>query len=240
MMTAGDIMTRNVITVSPDTNVAEIARIMLDKRISGLPVVEDGAAVGIISESDLLRRPETGTEWHAPRWLELFLTRSSLAADYVRTHARTARDVMTKDLITVSEDTPISEIAELMEQHRIKRLPVLGQDGRVIGIVSRINLLHGLASAARTPAETDDQRIRDALLAELGHESWASIDPDNIVVEDGVVHLWGVVRSPEVRRAMVVAARNIPGVKDVVDFMDRNREDHDLLYRPNWPRTAPP
>jgi CBS domain-containing protein len=240
MMTAGDIMTRNVITVSPDTNVAEIARIMLEKRISGLPVVENGAAVGIISESDLLRRPETGTEWHAPRWLELFLTRSSLAADYVRTHARTARDVMTKELITVSEDTSVSEIAELMEQHRIKRLPVLGQDGRVIGIVSRINLLHGLASAARTPAETDDERIRDALLAELGHESWASIDPHNVVVEDGVVHLWGVVRSAEVRRAMVVAARNISGVKDVVDFMDRNREDHDLLYRPNWPRTAPP
>ena len=240
MMTAGDIMTRNVITVSPDTDVAEIARIMLEKRISGLPVVENGTAVGIVSESDLLRRPETGTEWHAPRWLELFLTRSSLAADYVRTHARSARDVMTKELVTASEDTPISEIAELMEQHRIKRLPVLGQDGRVIGIVSRVNLLRGLASAARPPAETDDERIRDALLAELGHESWASIDPDNVVVEDGVVHLWGVVRSPEVRRAMVVAARNIPGVKDVVDFMDRNREDHDLLYRPNWPRTAPP
>jgi len=240
MMTAGDIMTRNVITVSPDTDVAEIARIMLEKRISGLPVVENGAAVGIVSESDLLRRPETGTEWHAPRWLELFLTRSSLAADYVRTHARTARDVMTKELVTASEDTPISEIAELMEQHRIKRLPVLGQDGRVIGIVSRVNLLRGLASAARPPAETDDERIRDALLAELGHESWASIDPDNVVVEDGVVHLWGLVRSPEVRRAMLVAARNIPGVKDVVDFMDRNREDHDLLYRPNWPRTAPP
>jgi CBS domain-containing protein len=241
MMTAGDIMTRNVITVSPETDVAEIARIMLEKRVSGLPVVVNGSPIGIISESDLLRRPETGTEWHAPRWLELFLTRSSLAADYVRTHARTARDVMTKELITVSEDTPISEIAELMEQHRIKRLPVLGQDGRVIGIVSRINLLHGLASASRQmAAPTDDDRIRDALLAELGHESWASIDPDNIIVEGGVVHLWGVVRSPEVRHAMVVAARNVAGVKDVVDFMDRNREDHDLLYRPNWPRTAPP
>jgi len=241
MMRAGDIMTRNVITVSPDTDVAEIARIMLEKRVSGLPVVENGAPVGIISESDLLRRPETGTEWHAPSWLELFLTRSSLAADYVRTHARTARDVMTKELITASEDTPISEIAELLEQHRIKRVPVLGQDGRLIGIISRVNLLQGLASACRKPsAPTDDERIRDALLAELGHESWAAIDPDNVIVEDGVVHLWGVVRSPEVRRAMVVAARNIQGVKDVLDFMDRNREDHDILYRPNWPRTAPP
>jgi CBS domain-containing protein len=240
-MTAGDIMTRNVITVPPDADVAEIARIMLDKRVSGLPVVENGAPIGIISESDLLRRPETGTEWHAPSWLELFLSRSSLAADYVRTHARTARDVMTKELITASEDTPVSEIAELMETHRIKRVPVLGQDGRIIGIVSRVNLLQGLAHACRpAPAPTDDERIRDALLAELGHESWAAIDPENIIVEDGVVHLWGVVRSPEVRRAMVIAARNIPGVNEVVDFMDRNREDHDPLDRPNWPGTAPP
>ena len=233
-------MTRNVITVTPDTDVAEVARLMLEKRISGVPVVENNAPIGIITESDLLRRPETGTEWHAPRWLELFLSRSSLAADYVRTHARTARDVMTKNLVTVSEDTPVSEIAELMEQHRIKRVPVLAQDGRVTGIVSRVNLLHGLASAVRRPATTDDERIRDELLAELGHQTWASIDPDNIIVEDGVVHLWGKVRSPEVRQAMVVAARNIPGVRDVVDFMDRNREDHDILFRPNWPRVAPP
>jgi CBS domain-containing protein len=241
MMTAGDVMTRTVITVPPDADVAEIARIMLEKRVSGLPVVENGAPIGIISESDLLRRPETGTEWHAPSWLELFLSRSSLAADYVRTHARTARDVMTKELVTASEDTPVSEIAELMETHRIKRVPVLSQDGRIIGIVSRINLLQGLARACPPPAApTDDERIRDALLAELGHESWAAIDPDNIIVEDGTVHLWGLVRSPEVRRAMVVAARNVPGVKEVVDFMDRNREDHDPLDRPNWPRTAPP
>ena len=240
-MRAADVMTRNVITVTPEANVAEVARLMLEKRISGVQVVENGAPVGIITESDLLRRPETGTEWHAPRWLELFLSRSSLAADYVRTHARTARDVMTKGVVTVSEDTPVSEIAELMEQHRIKRVPVLAQDGRITGIVSRVNLLQGLASAVRQPpAASDDERIRDELLAELGHESWAAIDPDNIIVEDGVVHLWGIVRSPEVRKAMVVAARNIPGVKDVVDFMDRNREDHDILYRPNWPRVAPP
>ena len=162
-MRADDIMTRNVITVSPDTDVAEVARLMLEKRISGLPVVENGAPIGIISESDLLRRPETGTEWHAPSWLELFLSRSSLAAEYVRTHARSARDVMTRELITVSEDTPVSEIAELMEQHRIKRVPVIGQDGRLIGIISRVNLLRGLAGAARPPAAaaaSDDLRIR--------------------------------------------------------------------------------
>ena len=105
-MRAADIMTPNVITVTPDTDVAEIARLMLERRISGVPVVDNGAPVGIISESDLLRRPETGTEWHAPSWLELFLSRSSLAAEYVHTHARTAGDVMTRELVTVSEDTP--------------------------------------------------------------------------------------------------------------------------------------
>jgi CBS domain-containing protein len=241
-MKAADIMTRDVITVSPDTTVAEIARLMLERGISAVPVVENGVPIGIVSEGDLMRRPETGTEPHPSLWLELFLSRDSLAADYVRTHGRSARDVMTSELITVGEATSIAEIAELMETRRIKRVPVIAEDGRLVGIVSRANLLQCLASRAAPPSAVtiDDQRIRAALLDELGAQDWAgSPDPGNVIVEDGVVHLWGLVRSPEVRKAMVVAARNIPGVKAVEDHMDRNRDPDAMTWR-NWPRPARP
>jgi len=241
-MNAADIMTRDVVTVAPDTNVAEIARLMLERRVSAVPVVENGAPIGIVSEGDLLHRPETGTEPHHSRWLELFLSRDSLAAEYVRTHGRTARDVMTSEVISVGETTSIAEIADLLESRHIKRVPVVADDGRLVGIVSRANLLQGLASRTAGPSAVtvDDQRIRDALLDELASQDWAgSPDPGNVIVEDGVVHLWGLVRSPEVRRAMVVAARNIAGVKAVEDHMDRNR-DHDAMTWPNWPNPARP
>ncbi|MCW3477207.1 CBS domain-containing protein [Limobrevibacterium gyesilva] len=240
-MKAADIMTRDVVTVTPDTPVPEIARLMLGKRISAVPVVEGGVPVGIVSEGDLLRRAETGTEPHTPRWLELFLSRDSLAAEYVRTHGRAARDVMSAPVVTVEETAPIAEIAELMDWRRIKRVPVLGQDGRMVGIISRANLLQGLASRAAQPACTaDDMRIRDALLAELRSQGWAGVpDEGNVIVEDGVVHLWGIVRQPNVRRAMVVAAQAIPGVKAVEDHLDRRR-DADALTWPNWPQPAPP
>src|SRR5579862_4763724 len=120
-MNAADIMTREVVSVAPETNVTEIARLMLERRISAVPVVENGAPIGIISEGDLMRRVETGTEPHISRWLELFLSRDSVAADYVRTHGRTARDVMTSEVISVGEATTSAEIAELLESRGIKR-----------------------------------------------------------------------------------------------------------------------
>ena len=241
-MKAADIMTRDVVTVSPDTSVTDMARLMLERRISAVPVVENGAVVGIVSEGDLMRRPETGTEPHTSLWLELFLSRDSLATDYVRTHGRVAREVMSRNVIGVSETTSVAEIAELMETRHVKRLPVLTEDGRLVGIVSRANLLQCLASRTPPPSSVtvDDQRIRDALLKELNAQDWAgSPDPGNVIVEDGVVHLWGLIRSPEVRKAMVVAAQNIPGVKSVEDHMDRNR-DPDAMTWANWPKPARP
>src|SRR4029077_3862501 len=129
------------VTVTPETNVTEIARLMLERGVSAVPVVEDGAPVGIVSEGDLMRSGETGTEPHISRWLELFLTRDSVAADYVRTHGRSARDVMTSEVISVGEATSIAEIAETLESYNIKRVPVVADDGRLVGIVSRANLL---------------------------------------------------------------------------------------------------
>jgi len=241
-MNAADIMTREVVTVTPETNVAEIARLMLERRVSAVPVVENGVPIGIVSEGDLLRRPETGGTPHTSRWLELFVSRDDLAAEYVHTHGRTAREVMTGPVISVGEATPTTEIAELLESRHIKRVPVLAADGRLVGIVSRANLLQSLASRVAAPSAVtiDDQRIRAALLDELGSQDWAgSPDPGNVIVEDGVVHLWGRIRSPEVRRAMVVAAENVPGVKSVEDHMDRDR-DHDAMTWPNWPAPARP
>jgi CBS domain-containing protein len=220
-MNASDIMTRQVIFVGPDASVAEIVSLMLSHHIGALPVVKDGALVGIVSEGDLLRRVETGTEVRRSRWLEYFAAASTLAAEYAKSRGQMAADVMTRNVVSVSADTPIAEIAAVLETHRIKRVPVL-QDGKLVGIVGRTNLLQALASRMQQPAagRADDRQIRDALLAELGQQKWAvSLMRYNVVVENGAVHLWGWILSEAERKATIVAAENIPGVTKVVDHL---------------------
>ena len=237
-MHAADVMTPDVICGAPETPVADLIRLMLDNRISALPIVEDGRIVGIVSEGDLLRRAETGTEPRPSRWLELVTSSSRLAADYTRTHGRKAAEVMTRDVVSVADTTPIAEIAQLLETRRIKRVPVM-RDGRLVGIVSRRNLLQALASRlSAPPVTTDDRSIRDAFYAGLRGQAWAD-SSINAVVADGVVHLWGIARDEHQRQALVVAAENIPGVRAVTDHMDRPRVI-DPLDRPNWPTPAPP
>jgi CBS domain-containing protein len=221
-MQASDIMTQDVITVGPDTPVAEIVRTMLDHRISAVPVARDGALVGIISEGDLLRRVETGTERHRSRWLEFATSAPTLAAEYVRSHGRTASELMTADVVSVEHDAPIAKVAEILESRRIKRVPVL-QDGRLVGIVSRANLIQALASTlgAEGGGVQNDKQIRDALLAEIRKHKWVPSSTDtNVIVSDGCVHLWGFIRAESERKAMIVAAENIPGVRRVEDHMD--------------------
>jgi CBS domain-containing protein len=220
-MNASDIMTRGVITVSPDTSVSEMVALMLRHRISAVPVVDHDVLVGIVSEGDLLRRAETATETKRSRWLEFTTSVPKLAAEYTKAHGRKASDVMTGDVITVGVDESIAEIASILESRGIKRVPVL-QDGKVVGIVSRANLLQALASTVQDKAvdRTDDRKIRDTLFAELGRQKWAPLPSDaNILVENGVVHLWGVIQSEEERKAMIVAAEIVPGVKMVEDHM---------------------
>lgn len=220
-MNASDIMTRGVITVSPDTSVSEVVALLLRHRISAVPVVDHDALVGIVSEGDLLRRTETATETRRSRWLEFATSVPKLAAEYTKTHGRKASDVMTRDVITVGVSEPIAEIASILESRGIKRVPVV-QDGKVVGIVSRANLLQALASKVQneTVDRTDDRKIRDILFAELGRQKWAPLSSDaNILVENGVVHLWGVIQSEEERKAMIVAAEIVPGVKKVEDHM---------------------
>jgi CBS domain-containing protein len=220
-MNASDVMTRNILSVRPDTTVAEAIRMMLDNRISGLPVIDEGGRlVGILTEGDLLRRGETGTERHRPRWLEFLMGPGRLAEEYVRTHGRRIAEVMTRDPVSVAPDTSLKEIVELMERHRIKRVPVLDGDDPV-GILSRADLLRGLAGAlaAEPAAATSDEEIRERILAELARAAWAPGDGIAITVENGVVDLNGVILDEKERAALRVAAENVPGVKAVEDHL---------------------
>lgn len=223
-MIVADIMTREVVTVSPETDLSEIVSLMISHNISGVPVVQDGEVVGVISEGDLLRRSELHTEAQRPRWLEMFTSDTVLAGEYARSHARRAELIMARDVVTIADDRPLAELAALMEQRRIKRVPVL-RDGKLVGIVSRSNLVRALASHLAPLAvtdRTDDRALHDAIEAELRRQSWAPLLIQcSIVVEDGVVHLWGRMRSDEDRKAVIAAAENVAGVKKVVDHTAR-------------------
>ncbi len=220
-MKAEDVMTRDVISIGPDATVLQAARLMLQHHISGLPVIDkDGNLVGVVSEGDFLRRRETKTERRRSRWLEFLMGPGRMAAEYSHSHGCKVSEVMTKEVQSVDEVTPIEDIVDLMERRRIKRVPVLC-GGQVVGIVTRSNLMHAMVSLARVaqPAATDDAAIREHLLAEMQKEQWAPAASVNVVVHDGVVELWGVIIDERQREAMKVAAENTPGVKEVKDHL---------------------
>ena len=225
-MKASDVMTFPVISIGPDTLVREIAALLFKHRISGVPVLEDGRLVGFVSEGDLLHRQEIGTERRAPRgswWLRLFSSDSS-PADYVKSHALRARDIMTHEVISVTPDTPVAKIATLLEKHCIKRVPVL-RNRRLVGIVSRANLVQAIAAMPPPSIRVTpplDSAIRGRLLAELARQSWWGRVSSNVMVSEGVVHYWGMAGSDDERAAARVAAENVPGVRAV--------EDHRLTY----------
>lgn len=216
-MQAKDIMTTTVVTVRPDATVREIAKLLLERRISAVPVVDpDSRLLGMVSEGDLMRRPETGTERHLSWWLSLLASPEERAIVYVKSHGGYASDVMTRGVISVSEEASIEDIAELLEKHRVKRVPVL-RNGKLLGIVSRADLLHGLvARKAASAASVNDQTIKTAVESAL---SEACVRPGlpSIVVTGGVVHLWGIVESDAEKQAARVAAESVPGIKGVRD-----------------------
>lgn len=217
-MHAADIMTTKVITVQTDTSVREIAGLLLKHRISAVPVVDaERRVVGIVSEGDLMRRPEGDTDQRRSWWLEVIFSSEEKAAEYIKSHGRTASDVMSRNVLTVREDTPVNEIAGLLETHHIKRVPVIG-DGRLVGIVSRANLLHGLAAqGAESPAFSwsNDRLIREKLLHVLSEEAGLDAGLINVIVDDGVVQLWGIVDTNNEKKAAQIAAETMPGVKAV-------------------------
>jgi CBS domain-containing protein len=221
-MQARDVMTTNVITVEPETSVREIAQLLIDNKISGIPVVDKaGQIVGVVTESDLMRRPELETQRHRSWWLSMLLTHENRVAEYIKTHGRCAIHVMTPDVITVQEDAILEEVADTLQKHRIKSVPVV-HDGKLVGIVARTDLLHGLIARQTGNAPTvDDNKIKIAFQRELRE---ADVDTRflNYVVSGGVIHVWGVATSPSEKDATRLAARSVSGVKDVsfnVDVM---------------------
>lgn len=221
-MKAKDVMTHGVVTVGPSTPVNEIAKLLLERHISAVPVVDTGNQVlGIVSEGDLMRRPETGTARRLSWWLRVIADRDTLAREYTKSHGSEAQSIMTREVVTVNEDAELADIAQILEKKRIKRVPVV-RDGRLVGIVSRANLLQGLAvkkGAIGTEAKVDDKRVRSKLLEALQKEPWASQGTLNVVVDNGVVHLYGLVASDAEREALVVAAKATEGVRGVEDHL---------------------
>ena len=219
-MKARDVMVSPVITLKPASSVREAAQILLERRISALPVVNDkGKLVGIISEGDLLRRRETGTEHRRSWWLRFLAGEETAAGEYTKAHGRKVADVMTRHVITADPDAPLSEIAALFEKHAIKRVPIV-KDGQLTGIVSRSNLVQAVASAPEDlEIPLSDRAIRDKLLAHLKTQPWSHTWQLNVTVNRGVVDLWGVSYSDGERAAIRVAAENIPGVRAVNDHL---------------------
>jgi CBS domain-containing protein len=220
-MKAKDIMTRRVISIGPDASILEAVHLMLQHRISGLPVVDPaGVLIGIVTEGDFLRRAETGTERRRPRWLEFVLGPGRAAADFTHSHGRKVEEVMSDSTYSVSEDTTLDEIVSLMERHRIKRVPVT-RDAHLVGIVSRANLMRAMISIARSaqPPAQSDLDIRSRIMTEMDTQKWAPVALIEVTVNKGVVDLWGTILDERDRKALKVLAENVPGVKAVNDHM---------------------
>jgi CBS domain-containing protein len=239
-MNATDIMTPDVIYAAPDTPLRDLVRLMLDNHVSALPIVEYGRIVGIVSEGDLFRRVEIGTDPRPSAWQALVRSTDRLAADYTRTHGQKASELMTRNVVTVSDTTLLEEVALLLDTKHVKRVPVT-HDGKLVGIVSRRNLLQALASRLSAPSVTaEDRSIREAFYQALREQPWAvGVRAINAMVADGVVRLWGTPPDDALRQAIIVVAENLAGVQSVEDHMDRPSVV-DPLNLPNWPAPAPP
>jgi CBS domain-containing protein len=219
-MRAHQIMARSVVTVAPETTILQAANLMLRHHVSGLPVLDAASKlVGIVSEGDFIRRNEIGTQRKRGRWLRFILGAGQAAGDFVREHGCLVSEVMTRDPITVTEETALDEIVTAMEINGVKRLPVMRGD-TLVGIVSRANLLQAVASLAREiPDPTaDDDHIRRRIIDTLDKNDWCPFGL-NAVVHDGVVHLSGVITEERSRQAAIVGAENVAGVKKVLDHL---------------------
>jgi len=227
-MRAGDVMTRNVATVAPETTVDKIVETLMNRHISAVPVVDEaGRVVGIVSEGDLVRRQELGTDKHPSWWLRLIGPSEDRAHDYLKSHGIHAKNIMTKDVVTVSEDTHLAKVADILENKRIKRVPVL-RDGKLVGLVSRADIIRGLAThkaPLRAPSK-DDATLREAIEKEIGDGAGVRSYGVNIIVTEGIAHLWGFVDSTEVKEAMMLAAERVVG--------DGKVEDHLAILSPTY------
>jgi CBS domain-containing protein len=225
-MRAMDVMTTDVITVNPEMTIQALATLLAERGISGAPVTDPaGKLVGVVSEGDLLHRAEIGTaRRHRIRrrswWLDHFA--ADAARDYIKSHGRTVNDIMTRDVVTVAEETDLGDVAAILEAKRVKRVPVMRSD-KIVGIISRANLVRALGATRGAPprqAEGDDRTIRGQLLAELDREEWARVWPEDVLVRDGVVHIWVSSDEPEDKKqALRIAAESVAGVRSVEEHI---------------------
>jgi CBS domain-containing protein len=218
-MKAKDVMTHSVVTIAPDAPIRKAIASMIEHRISGLPVVDgDVGLVGILTEGDLMHRAETGTEAPRRRWLELLLGPGSAADEYARAHGRHVCDVMSTDVVTVERETPLADVVRLMEEHSIKRVPVV--DGkRLVGIISRANLIAALSEhlelAARKPMS--DNEIQRRIVAQMKREPWCPWRRVTVIVRDGWVRLEGAIFDERQRKALHVLVAGVIGVQGIDD-----------------------
>jgi len=217
-MQAKDVMTHPVISVSSRGSILGAVRLMLQHKISGLPVLdESGSLAGIVSEGDLLRRAETDTLRRRPRWIEFLVGPGKLADEYVHASTRKISEVMTSEVHTVSENAPLDDVITTMEQNHIKRVPVMYRE-KLVGIVTRTDLLRALINATKPRlSSADDGTIRGQLLSHLAQQKWAPVDTIDVAVRNGNVTFSGFITDERERRALCTAAENIPGVKSVED-----------------------
>ena len=222
-MKAADVMKAPVIWVKPETTIADAARLMLKHSISGLPVMdEDASVVGMLTESDLLRRAETGTARLRGRWLEFLIAPGRLAQEYVAAHARKVGEVMSTEVVSVHPEDDLAEVVRLMQKRRrVKRLPVI-ENGKLVGIISRADLVSALIRLLPPTArdrELTDSEIRDRILAEVERQPWAPRASIEAKVEDGIVDLHGCITDERERTALQVLIKNVPGVRQVHDHL---------------------
>ena len=220
-MQARDVMVSPVITVGTIATVRDVAKILLKNRISAVPVVDNvGKVVGIVTESYLMHRAEAGTERPYSWWVHFLAGDATIAADYIKSHAAKVEDVMTTDVVTATPETPLHEIAAALEEHQIKRVPIVNKDGGLVGIVSRTNLIQVVASARpKLEMTLPDSTIRQKLLDELKKKSWAHSHNLSVTVTNGIVDLWGYAESGDQRKAIRVLVEAIPGVTLVNDHL---------------------
>jgi CBS domain-containing protein len=220
-MNVGDVMVTNVITVRPQASVQDIAKTLIANRISAVPVIDEANnLVGIVSEGDLIHRVEVGTDQRPSWWVEFLAGKQALAQEFVKSHGRRATDVMTSKVVTVSADMPLSELACLFEKRRIKRVPVV-DNGKMVGIVSRADLVRALAKSEIEVASNDTidaSTLCTDIVGRLRSELWWP-GGIGVAVHDRIVELWGVVETQALKDAIKIAVEATPGVQAISDHL---------------------